>query len=88
MKNHKKQTPSVNDTEKEPPEQQQEKQPEKEEKQPESDITKMAKNIAEGLNIFKQPHDTTTKTMKVIQKIQLMKKVPSTKLMNPLMNQV
>ena len=48
-------TPSVNDTEKETSEQQQEKQPEKEEKQPESDITKMAKDIAESLNIFKQP---------------------------------
>lgn len=50
-------TPSVNETEKESPEQQQEKQPEKEEKQPEkeSDIKKLARNIAESLNIFKQP---------------------------------
>jgi hypothetical protein len=48
-------TTSQDETEKESPEQQQEKQPEKEEKQPESDITKMAKDIAESLNIFKKP---------------------------------
>ena len=48
-------TTSQDETEKETLEQQQEKQPEKEEKQPESDITKMAKDIAESLNIFKQP---------------------------------